>query len=186
MVNKNRRNFLKKGCLAGTCVCGFSSFVFSAPSEQQEESGNDSSKLMMQEWIYEILKGISTIEDKELRRSILKNCATSHYKQLNMDEILSPYIGDLDKFTQYLVKEWNWKVNYRKDEGIIIADENKNYCVCPLTDHPGWIKSSDLCFCSEGFTELMFSKVTEKKTNVKVISSIQRGDERCKYEIKIN
>jgi predicted hydrocarbon binding protein len=69
-----------------------------------------------------------------------------------------------------------------ENERIIIADENKDHCVCPMIDHT--LHNSPLmCHCSEGFAEKMFSKVTGEKANAVVISSILRGDKSCKYKI---
>lgn len=43
-----------------------------------------------------------------------------------------------------------------------------------------------MCYCSEGFAERMFSVVCEHQVEAVVISSVQRGDERCIYRIELN
>jgi predicted hydrocarbon binding protein len=64
-----------------------------------------------------------------------------------------------------------------------IADENKTKCVCPMVNKEKGVRSSILCYCSEGFAEKMFSTVVGHPVKAKVISSIHRGNNRCKYQI---
>ncbi|HEY4786610.1 MAG TPA: hypothetical protein VIH57_11195, partial [Bacteroidales bacterium] len=65
----------------------------------------------------------------------------------------------------------------------LIADENKNYCVCPISQIRKDVSISAMCYCSEGFAEKMFSVVAGVPAKARVVSSIRRGDERCKYKI---
>jgi hypothetical protein len=102
-----------------------------------------------------------------------------------MDELLQPYIGDLESFHSFIEKKWGWKVDYRKEENYLVADENKNYCVCPMADANRKDQLPILCYCSEGFAELMFSKVAGCPVQATVISSIRRGGKTCKYKIEI-
>ena len=100
-----------------------------------------------------------------------------------MDEILKPFINDLDKFIEFLEKEWGWKVDYSQATRTIIANENKNYCVCPMINNDGKDKNPAICYCSEGFAEKMFSLVAGQPASANVISSIQKGDKNCIYKI---
>lgn len=49
-----------------------------------------------------------------------------------------------------------------------------------------WISNLLLCYCSEGFAELMFSKVVGHPVKAEVIRSIHRGAASCAYQIDIN
>jgi hypothetical protein len=66
---------------------------------------------------------------------------------------------------------------------VLIADENKDLCVCSVTGYEKGVDSSVLCYCFEGFAERMFSIVWRKPVSARVVLSIRRGDERCCYEV---
>jgi predicted hydrocarbon binding protein len=101
-----------------------------------------------------------------------------------MDKVLAPYVGDIKKFIQFIGEKWDWKINYNPDSGVIIADENKTQCVCPMVNKEKGVRSSILCYCSEGFAEKMFSTVLGRTVKATVVSSILRGDKSCKYMIE--
>ena len=155
---KDRRTFIKQACMAGVCLCGFPSFLHAEILAESNTSQSDAKETFMQEWISTLLLSIDNNADQEICRNIMKKCAISHYENLKMDDLLSSYIGQIEKFNQFIEKEWGWKMNFRKEEGLIIADENKKMCVCPLVNQKKGIKSSILCYCSEGFAELIFFK----------------------------
>jgi len=184
-MDTNRRNFLKKACTAGGCFCGFSFLAGRKVDANTNREAGDDQKKMMQEWISILMVGLDKETDEELSRQILKSCARAHYDQLKMNEILEPYAGDLKKFISFLQNSWNWKVDFDEEKGIIYADENKNYCVCPMVGQQQGLNMGVLCYCSEGFAELMFSKVAGHQVQARVISSIHRGNSRCKYQIKL-
>ena len=100
-----------------------------------------------------------------------------------MDEVLLPYIGNMDKFIEFIEGKWGWKIDYDRVGKTLIANENKNYCVCPVLNQKTEVKRSSICYCSEGFAERMFSTVAAIPVTATVLSSIHRGDDRCKYKI---
>ncbi|WP_297094806.1 twin-arginine translocation signal domain-containing protein [uncultured Draconibacterium sp.] len=168
-TSNSRRSFIKKSCLAGSCACGFLAFANESRAEEQPDSG----KLLMQQWISTLLKSID--DNTEASQQILKNCAQVHFQHLEMEKVLQPYKGDNEKFISFLEKEWGWKIDYDKDAGVVLANENKDYCVCPMVNQEKGVDSSILCYCSEGFAELMFSFVSEHQVKAEVVSSIHRG-----------
>lgn len=182
---ENRRDFLKKAtCLTGACLCGFTSLVTTATSAEATPVPNPNEALM-QDWISNLLLSIDQTADRATHRTILKACAVAHYQHLNMDAFLQPYHGKIDDFNQFLEKEWGWKVNYQKDKGVIVADENKTSCVCPMVNKVKGVKSSILCYCSEGFAELMFSKIVGHPVKAEIVQSIHRGAKTCVYQINL-
>jgi hypothetical protein len=184
----SRKNFLKTACMAGACICGFGSIAAAASNQSvnSEDSVEEDKNLkLVQEYLGSLLVTMDKNLGEKGNRKNIKHLAAIHYKQLSMDEFLKPYEGNLDGFISLLEKEWNWKVTYDKSAKIIIADENKSYCVCPMINHKSELKPGALCYCSEGFAEMMFSKVVQHKVSSRVVSSIMRGDDRCRYEIKL-
>ena len=175
--NNSRRNFIKRTCITGSCFCGFLSFANAGRAEEQTDSG----KLLMQEWISTLLKSIE--DNTETSQQILKNCAQIHFQHLEMEKVLKQYKGDIEKFISFLENEWGWKIDYDKNSGVLLANENKDFCVCPMVNQEKGVDSSILCYCSEGFAERMFSFVTEQKVKAEVVSSIHRGNDTCIYKV---
>jgi len=180
----NRKDFLKKVCFSGACLCGFGSIAFSKEVDDSNEDKMQTQKLsLLQDWIASILLNVNDELDKGSARKLIKKTAGVHFENLKMDTLLAEYKGDLDKFTVFLREKWGWKVDYDKEKRILIADENKNYCVCPIAVHSKEKDSSAMCYCSEGFAEKMFSLVSGKQAQAEVIASIRKGDTSCKYKI---
>ncbi|MCB0798987.1 MAG: hypothetical protein H6545_07570 [Bacteroidales bacterium] len=140
---------------------------------------------MTQQWLVKLLESLDqNLESAELKR-IIKMSAGIHYDQLRMDDLLSGYTGRLNEFMGFLEKEWGWKVDYDEAAGIITADENKTYCVCPVLDREIFPGSDVICYCSEGFAERMFSRVAGVEVSAEVVSSVRRGDLSCVYRIEL-
>lgn len=182
----NRKDFLKKVCISGACMCGFSSILFSKDINDREESTKqeeDKKSPIEKEWIVSLLQSINSDLDKDSARKIIKETSVVHYKDLKMDDLLAEYKNDLEKFIVFLQSKWEWKIDYDKKNKVLIADENKNFCVCPIIAHNKTINTSAICYCSEGFAEKMFSLVSGVPVKAEVISSVRRGDKTCKYKI---
>lgn len=184
-----RKDFFKKACLTGACFCGFISMSAQAanlPEASAISEADDKNRKFMQDWILTLLLNIDENTSDEECLKIMKPCAMAHYNYLEMDKVLAPYVGDIEKFTQFISEKWDWKIDYNQESGVIIADENKSQCVCPMVNKEKGVRSSILCYCSEGFAEKMFSTVVGHPVTARVISSIHRGNDRCKYEIALN
>ena len=180
-----RKDFFKGMCKTGVCLCGFSSIALSANNDNpgSANSPQDDKMALVQEWLSDLLSNLGMDLGDEALRKVMKKSSIVHYKNLKMDDILSAYIGKLDEFIRFIEDKWGWRVDYNKTTGILIADENKNYCVCPVSHYKDGDNSSAMCYCSEGFAEKMFSAVAGVSASATVISSIRRGDDRCKYRI---
>ncbi len=183
MQKMDRKDFFKKACLAGVCFCGFSNIPGMA--NDNASTVQEPNLQLNQDWLSALISNLNQeIEEDQLRRIIKKSSAT-HFNDLNMSTLLSDYIGDLEKFIKYLESSWGWKVSYNKTTGTIIADENKDSCVCPVLEHRKGLDTSAICYCSEGFAEKMFSVVTGVPVKARVISSIRRGGKSCRYKIDL-
>lgn len=179
----DRKGFLRKTCLAGVCGCGFGTLAFSANNLTQTEQ--EEVNPMTQQWLRSLIDNLDRNIDASELRKIIKMSAGVHYEQLKMDELLSAYTGKLGEFIAFLKKDWGWKVDYNEATGVIHADENKSYCVCPVLKSSSATDSPAICYCSEGFAELMFSRVAGVEARAEVISSIRRGDKSCIYRIEL-
>jgi hypothetical protein len=181
----NRKDFLTRACISGACLCGFSALAMAKENSgaQNTTLGNDNATLLMQDWINSLLSDLNVGLDKEELRKMIRKSAVIHYNNLKMDEMLAQYEKKPEAFKLFIEEKWGWKVDYNPAARIIKANENKSYCVCPLVNKEKGA-SPALCYCSEGFAEKMFSKVMGIPVTAEVISSIQRGDQCCVYQIK--
>jgi hypothetical protein len=181
-MSLSRKGFLKTLCLSGACIGCLSAMGNKTPvNALSDTDGQD--KPLHQTWLGRLLSNMHHELDEEKLRSILKGCSVAHYDELKMNELLSPYIGNKKAFIEFLEKEWGWKIDLDKTSRVLIADENKDYCVCPVVNYEKGVDSSALCYCSEGFAEKMFSVVWESPVSARVISSVRRGDKSCRYEV---
>ena len=151
-MDRNRRSILKKACFCGLSACGLG-----AAGCSQQLSGNDQKPQAQQQdalpykWIAALLPSIDVNTSTDSARDIIKGCAAAHYDQLRMDRIVARFEGKLGDFLEFLTTEWGWIIEYNKQDGVILIDENKDVCVCPLVNKDIGVKSPSLCYCSEGF-----------------------------------
>ncbi len=187
-MSVTRKEFLRKACISGACLCGVAPAVLASPAHTDQGLSDQTAKNpneLQQEWISILLDSIDDRFSEDELREILKGCALSHYNKMSMSTIIEPYRGKPDEFISFLEKEWHWKIEYDKNTGTIIADENKDYCVCPMVNREKGIRSDSICLCSEGFIEKMFSEVLQRPVVSRVINSVLRGDPTCRYRVSI-
>ena len=185
-MNLNRKDFLKKACITGACFCGFGRIGFVNANEFKPNATEleiDVGKHLIQGWTANLLMNLSSEIEPEKFRNLIKKNAIIHFNELKMNDMLVDYIGNPDKFIGFISEKWDWKIEFDKASGILIADENKSHCVCPMVNQAEGIGSSVMCNCSEGFAEKMFSLVFGHPVEAHVISSVLRGDASCKYKI---
>jgi hypothetical protein len=134
-------------------------------------------------WTHTLL---TTLHDKPnlAVAEAIKQCSNTHYTAIGMAETLRPFIGRPEQFYQFLRDTWGWIISVDADGKHILVDENKPECVCPLV-RTGAASSPNLCQCSEGFAQRMFSAVLEKPVTARVRESVLRGGNHCVYEITI-
>ena len=177
---------MKTGCLAGLCAClGVPNTAASDDKSVGAQTAEPKpTATMPQKWIAAMLPALAEIDEVQAKR-VLKSGAMAHFEHLNMAATAAGYRGRIDKFLDYLRREWDWVIEYDRDRGVIQIDENKTACVCPLIskDHPADL--GVLCSCSEGFAETLFSAVAGVPVRARVTASIRRGQKSCKYRIDL-
>lgn len=188
MKTTNRRDFIKTlGCAA--CFCGFGSIFKLAAEEKPIDTNPAPSEAERNEafaltWITQLLESLEENQLTEPQlRAIVKKTALAHHDLLNVPEMVRPYIGKPEEFIDFLRNAWGWVVTDNKSDRMLIVDENKPFCVCPLLKNHKARLYPALCYCSEGFAEKMFSMVYEHPVSVTVAASVQRGDPSCIYHI---
>ncbi|MGF7141748.1 hypothetical protein HNQ56_000158 [Anaerotaenia torta] len=137
------------------------------------------------EWAACLLEGIEDNCSPEIKHACLERCAGLHYRVNDMDQLLEKYVGDLDRFIDFLHREYGWIVRVDRENKRLLVDENKDYCVCPITTALQGKVSPALCDCSAHYARKMFSKVLEREVFAKVQRSFLRDGLSCVYEISI-
>lgn len=137
---------------------------------------------MIEDWIacYRCKKALNEPLDSE----ILSECSEIHYLHLGMDQILEPYIGNMEGFIDMISKSWGWSFELiqTEEKGHIFIDEQKDYCVCPLVLSSA-ILSRDLCECSRAFNKRMFERVIGKEVEVSLGHTYIRDKKSCQYHV---
>ena len=104
-MTTTRRNFLKKACISGICLCGFSTILGSetfTPKTPSSETPNKN-EIMFLKWITELLENLenSHLTEAQLRQ-IVKSSSIAHHHNLEMDTMLTPFKGHLDNFIEFI------------------------------------------------------------------------------------
>lgn len=177
---ETRRSFLMHACASGGCACAYGELLGTAPAAAAPPDD------LPRSWIAALLPALEAEAEPDVAAAALRAAASSHYFHLDMDTKLAPYRGDLNAFLQFLTSEWGWRVEHEPGSDVILIDEAKSYCVCPLVQQGTTADLSILCACSEGFASRMFAAVIGHPVRAEVTDSILRGGASCKYRITLS
>jgi|WetSurSiteA1Bulk_404760.scaffolds.fasta_scaffold01184_6 hypothetical protein len=61
----------------------------------------------------------------------------------------------------------------------------KNHCLCPMVETNPAGLSPTYCLCSLGYVKEMHEQIFKKPVEVELLSSVLRGDPRCKFKITV-
>ena len=145
---------------------------------------NDKIEKLPYAFIESMLDSMREKMNEDAAADILRGCCSAHYAALDMDNTIGKYRGDIEGLISHMEREWDWKIAYDKEQGIIEINENKPFCVCPLVQNG--VKNPILCHCSEGFAKTMFGLAAQRPVEAKVMASVLMGDESCIYRIKLS
>jgi len=185
-MESSRRSFLRSACASSFCTCLGAGLAADAAAGA-EAGGSDVAQEdpMPRRWIAALLPALEASPDREAARRVLKAAAQAHWEHLRMDEKVAPYRGNLDTFLAFLTAQWGWKIQHDRAAGVILVDEAKSYCVCPLVEKGSKADLTQLCDCSEGFAERLFGAVVEGPVRAEVTQSVLRGATSCHYQITL-
>lgn len=181
-VHGTRRSFIRSACAASLGACALAGAA-PAPAVATRPAAEPDD--LPRSWIAALLPALAAGGRDEARRA-LHEAASAHFEALDMPAVLDRFQGDLPAFLKFLREDWGWLVEHDPDEGVVLADENKDVCVCPLVAGRRDPDLAVLCYCSEGFAERMFSHVTGAPARAEVTSSILRGNDRCRYRVRLS
>lgn len=190
----NRREALKRiGIATMGLAVGSYETTFS-----QEVCNNKESTISVEEmdnlqftrdWAKNFLDNIQTDCEQAADHKIdikktLMRCSAICFAKNGFEEKIKS-CGSFDKFIDFCEKELGWIVNYNRSEKVLVCDENKSECLCPIVKTCKGKVSAYMCCCTEGELKRIFETAYGGKVKTEVLSSILRGDKRCVYRITL-
>lgn len=61
----------------------------------------------------------------------------------------------------------------------------ENHCLCPMVETKPAGLSPTYCYCSLGYVKEMHEQLFRKPVDVELVSSVLRGDARCRFKITV-
>lgn len=180
-MEESRRSFLKTACTSGFCCCVG---AVAAPVAGAAQDAQPQADTLAPRWVAALLPALAAEVEPGAGRRVLKAASSAHYSHLRMDDRVAEFRGRMDDFLEWLASEWGWKVRHERASRVIVIDEAKSYCVCPLVPRGAdTARLGALCSCSEGFAEQLFSAVAGHPVRAEVTQSVLRGASSCMYRI---
>ncbi|RPJ74487.1 MAG: hypothetical protein EHM24_06015, partial [Acidobacteria bacterium] len=144
----DRRSFFKHAGVA-ICACGVTGpgGAFGAAALTASPLAEAAPEPLAKKWVATLLPLLAA-GDRERARTMIRACWSPHYEGLGMQGTIDKFRGDLPGFLRHLQAEWGWVVTHSAEQGLILIDENKSQCVCPILpkEHTGDLGL--LCYCS--------------------------------------
>jgi hypothetical protein len=209
-TSMNRKEFLKgigMAC-ACSCVCAMATSLGSVtaqdsskPSEGKAE-GAQTKKPRSQErieftekWAVRFFNVLDANLDATTRKKIMmangKACLLAWQKETNKKprtQALS--LADFAKFVKEKIPR-----DYQIEGNVIYFQYNEaaetgspsaeNHCLCPMVETKPAGLSPTYCLCSLGYVKEMHEQMFKKPVEVELMSSVLRGDPRCKFRITV-
>jgi len=199
----NRKEFVRrigKACTC-SCVCALTAslgeaFAQDAAKQAPKKPRNDERMEFTENWAVRFFNVLDANLDAATRKKIMmangKECLLSWQKATNQKPRTEPLT--LEGFAKQ-VKQKGSK-DYRFEGNVIYFQFNaaaetgsaspENHCLCPMVETKPAGLSPTYCLCSLGYVKEMHEQVFKKPVEVELLSSVLRGDPRCKFKITVN
>ena len=175
-----RKEFFKNACAYGLCGC------FGVSLLTGEETTNDKTDAVL-DWRIDFMQSrfrdLLYILDESLDQETLVPILNRLGSKCG-DDFAKKYKNNPEGFFKFIKSLWADTVDYDKDKGIIIVNENiRETCNCP------YIKEKDapkiLCECSLGTQKRIYESLFGRPVQVTLEKSVLHGDERCSFKIQL-
>jgi len=206
----NRKEFLTgvgKAC-ACSCVYALAASLGSVNAQDstrqtvEKPEGEPVKKPRSQEriefaekWAVRFFDVLDAHLDEPTRKKIMmangKACLLAWQKETNQKLRAEPVT--LERFAKW-VKE-KGSPDYQMEGNVIhyqylSAAETglpapENHCLCPMVETDPSGLSHTYCFCSLGYVKEMHEQMFKRPVEVELLSSVLRGDPRCKFKITV-
>jgi hypothetical protein len=210
-ASMNRKEFLRgigKAC-ACSCVCAMATSLGPAGAQDNSKpsdkkaAGAPAKKPRSQErmeftekWAVRFVNVLDANLDAPARKKIMmangKACLLAWQQETNKKPRTQPLsLADFAK----LAKEKGDR-DYQIEGNVIYYQYNaaaetglpsaENHCLCPMVETKPVGLSPTFCLCSLGYVKEMHEQIFKKPVDVELMSSVLRGDARCKFKITVS
>jgi len=199
----NRKEFLMgigEFC-ACSCVCALAASLGEASAQDSTKQipkrpRNDERIEFAERWAVRFLDVLDAELDAPTRKRIMmangKACLLSWQKATNQKKRTEPV--SLESFAKQ-VKEKGLK-DYQIEGNVIYFQFNAaaetgspsppNHCLCPMVETKPAGLSPTYCLCSLGYVREMHEQIFKKPVQADLLTSVLRGDPRCKFKITVS
>ena len=128
------------------------------------------------------MESIDTLLDEETRVALMESCGRA-CARMGPARMARGCQGDLNRWLTTLAR-WHGGEEYVQRDGDTV-EEICAECLCRLMkDGPARL-SDTYCTCSLGWMKETFEVVVGEPVDVKLVESIKRGDQRCRFTIHV-
>ncbi|MBP1607915.1 MAG: hypothetical protein H6Q04_150 [Acidobacteria bacterium] len=149
-----------------------------------------------EKWAVRFFREFDANLDAPTRKKIMmangKACLLAWQKETNQQASTQPMT--LERLAQ-LIKEKK-SPDYQIEGNVIYfqfssAAETglpspENHCLCPMVENKPTGLSPTFCLCSLGYVKEMHEQMFKKPIEVELLTSVLRGDPRCKFKITVS
>lgn len=207
----NRKQFLTGVGKACACSCVYAlaaglNSVYAEDSTKQSAEKSERGPVkkprsqermdFTEQWAVRFFDVLDANLDEPTRMKIMmangKACLLAWQKETNQQLRTEPVT--LERFTTW-VKD-HGSTEYQVDGNVIYfqymsAAETglpapENHCLCPMVETNPAGLSRTFCYCSLGYVREMHEQTFKRPVNVELVSSVLRGDARCKFKITVS
>jgi hypothetical protein len=193
-----RRNFI--GSVGGCCICAGIGAVIpetsisqTIPENQEIKHSCDEKMDFAEKWLEKFMNVLDSNLDEKTRKLIMeengKACAISYLKSIGQYNVPTiPYADFIKRAAR------STDGTYQVDGNILYMTYMNNYqgkvaseniCLCPFVESKPENLSHTYCHCSVGYIKETYSRRFGQPVKVELLTSVLRGDKRCKFKIEL-
>jgi hypothetical protein len=206
----NRKEFLTgvgKAC-ACSCVCALAADLGTANAQdtQKQNAAREQTKPVKksrseermdftERWAVRFFDVLDANLDQPTRKKIMmangKACLLSWQKATNQKPRTEPMTleGFAKRAKERGLSDYQIHGNVIYFQYTSAAETGlpspKNHCLCPMVETKPAGLSPTFCLCSLGYVKEMHEQIFKKPVEVKLLSSVLRGDPRCRFKITV-
>ena len=179
----NRKQFLSS-CGSGLCACTLlhplSSSAADATEIETPQTPDDWRLPFVKSRYAKLLEIMGEQTDETTVEMILialgRSCAGGM-------QILQRHKGDVNGFIKEFSERYHEDITYDPGSSLVtVVGPERDACFCPLV---GSQTPACVCSCSLGWQSQVYETLTDRKVEVTLLESVQRGGKRCSFQIKI-
>jgi predicted hydrocarbon binding protein len=139
-------------------------------------------KKFAQRWVKNLMVSMDAHLDEETRIRLMESCGRA-CARTGPARVAKSCQGNLDEWLATLAR-WHGGEEYVHRDGDVV-EVTCAECLCDLVkDGPARLPDT-YCYCSLGWMKETFEAVVEKPVDVALVESIKRGDQRCRFTIRL-